>query len=171
VLELAQRALEIDPAFTNAHRHVLDATWVMGDLEAFEKADAAAEAYLGVLGINRKSVEYHIAHGDMAAARAELDEQVVQVRSGEFSAAWAAMTAVSLEDFDTAGNMLLQAYEEKDGTWTFPLQVRLPEQAPDSKPWQEFWSKPGPARLAELRRKNGFNPKVPTFGSAAGQTP
>jgi hypothetical protein len=37
----------------------------------------------------------------------------------------------------------------------------LPEQAPDSEPWQAFWKLPGPARFAELRRKNGLDPNPP----------
>ena len=72
-------------------------------------------------------------------------------------------------DFDTAGELLLQAYEEKDGTWIFPIYMRLPEQAPDSKPWQEFWRLPGVAELAELRRSHGFSPVAPGFGEGASQ--
>jgi hypothetical protein len=60
---------------------------------------------------------------------------------------------------------LLQAYREKDGRWTSPMFIRLPEQAPDSEPWQEFWSQPGLPELAKLRRSNGLKPHVPTLGS------
>jgi hypothetical protein len=73
--------------------------------------------------------------------------------------------AVQLGDFDAAGQLLLKAVEQKDGRWTFPLWVRLPEQAPDSEPWQEFWSLPQVQDLVELRRKNGLSPQVPALGS------
>jgi hypothetical protein len=43
----------------------------------------------------------------------------------------------------------------------------LPEQAPDSEPWQEFWRQPGVKELAELRRSYGFNPQAPGFGDGA----
>ena len=72
-----------------------------------------------------------------------------------------------LGDYDRAGEMLMQAYREKDGTWVFPTWVRLPEQASDSEPWQEFWRQPGVKQLADLRRRNGLHPHPPTFGSGA----
>ena len=171
VLELAQRALEIDPAFLSAYRHVLDATWALGDLDEFDKAEAATASVMGDPGTNRIWVESSVAHGDLEAAKEELELISELARNGKYAAVRVANAAVALEDFDTAGKMLLQAYAEKDGTWIFPLRIRLPEQAPDSQPWQEFWSKPGPARLAELRRKNGFYPHAPTFGGAAGEAP
>lgn len=60
-----------------------------------------------------------------------------------------------------------KALREKDGRWTYPLFIRLPGQAPDSEPWQEFWHQPGPKRVAELRQANGFSPQAPTFGVGA----
>jgi hypothetical protein len=47
--------------------------------------------------------------------------------------------------------------------------MRLPEQAPDSEPWQEFWHQPGIEELVELRRENGLNPVAPGF--AEGKQP
>ena len=66
-----------------------------------------------------------------------------------------------------AGEMMLNAYDKEIGNWTFPMYIRLPEQAPDSEPWQKFWSLPEPARLAEVRRANGLNPHFPAFGEAS----
>jgi hypothetical protein len=88
-------------------------------------------------------------------------------RTGQLPASSVAPDAAVFGNFDIAGEMLLQAYKEKDGTWLFPIWVRLPEQAPDSEPWQEFWRQPGVSELAELRRKNGLNPHPPSFGSGA----
>ena len=105
----------------------------------------------------------------MQEARAILERRTQQVRSGEALASVVAFEAVDIGDFDIAGEMLLQAFEEKDGTWSFPILIRLPEQAPDSKPWQEFWSKPGVAELAEIRRSHGFDPVAPGFGSGMKQ--
>ena len=59
---------------------------------------------------------------------------------------------------------MLKAYKENDGRWIYPLWARLPEQAPDSEPWQEFWGQPGVQDLVELRRSNSLNPVVPGMG-------
>ena len=105
----------------------------------------------------------------MQQAQASLERRTQLVKSGKALASAVAFEAIDLKDFDTAGELLLQAFEEKDGTWSFPLLIRLPEQAPDSKPWQEFWSKPGVSELAEIRRSHGLNPVTPGFGSGMKQ--
>jgi hypothetical protein len=76
-------------------------------------------------------------------------------------------SAIQLGDFDIAGQLLLNALEQKDGRWSYPLFVRLPEQAPDSAPWQKFWSQPEVQGQVELRRKNGLDPHAPLMGSGA----
>ena len=94
-------------------------------------------------------------------------QRIQLVKTGQMPASLVAVDAVLLGDFDSAGELLLKAYHEKDGRWTFPQLIRLPEQAPDSAPWQEFWRQPGASALAELRRNNGFDPNVPLAGSGA----
>ena len=96
-----------------------------------------------------------------------LQAGVRAAKAHQARAALVAVDAVLLGDFDTAGEMLLQAYRDKDGTWIFPHWVRLPEQAPSSEPWQAFWRQPGVKELADLRRSNGLDPNPPTFGSGA----
>ena len=88
----------------------------------------------------------------------------MSIQSNELLAGGIAFDAVMVGDFDTAGEMLLQAYRHQDGIWLFPVWIRLPEQAPDSEPWQEFWRQPGVSEIAEIRRKNGLNPHAPGFG-------
>ena len=90
-------------------------------------------------------------------------------KEGKVDAVGVATLAVQHGDFDIAGELLLLANTNKDGTWIFPLFVRMPEQAPDSAPWQEFWNLPGSARMAEIRRANGMPAHYPAFGEAAKQ--
>ena len=115
------------------------------------------------------SLMIHIGNGNEQQAHAYMQRQAQLAKSGEAWASGVANLATVLGDFDLAGEMLLQAYREKDGTWSFPAYIRLPEQAPDSAAWQEFWSKPGVAALAELRRGYGFNPVAPGFGDGVKQ--
>jgi len=53
----------------------------------------------------------------------------------------------------------------------YPFVIRLPEQAPDSEPWQVFWGQPGVAELAEIRRSHGFSAEIPAFGGGAKRRP
>ena len=110
------------------------------------------------------ALKLHIANGNQEEAQAALEGMVQLAKSGKTQASSVAPEAVVLGDFDTAGELLLQAYEENDGTWIFPAWIRLPEQAPDSEPWQAFWRLPGVAELAEIRRSHGLSPQVHGFG-------
>jgi len=109
----------------------------------------------------------HLANGNREWAALALEKNVQLANNGEMALIHVARQAIQMDDFDIAGQMLLKALEVKDGRWSYPLYVRLPEQAPDSEPWLEFWSQPGPKKLAELRRANGLKAHAPTFGSGA----
>ena len=110
-----------------------------------------------------------MAQGNRGQTEATLRQSVQLVESGKIAANFVATGAVLLGNFDIAGKMLLRAYREKDGRWIYPLFIRLPEQGPDSGPWQEFWRQSGTAELAELRRSRGLSPDVPGFGDSAKQ--
>jgi len=167
VIKLSNRSLALNPEFFHAHRHLIESYFFLGDIEQLEKMSDIIAALPNVPPDIPASisVKLSIAKGDMQEARASLERRIQQVKSGKALASVVAFEAADIGDFDTAGELLLQAFEEKDGTWSFPIVIRLPEQAPDSKPWQEFWSKPGVSELAEIRRSHGFNPVAPGFGS------
>jgi len=169
VIQLANRALVLDPDFTHAHQHLANAFFVLGDA-------ARLTAELQVIDSFPNSEVYHTegirlafdaANGNRLQAEKTLKKRVQLAKSGQLTATTVAFEAAIFGDFDTAGELLLQAYREKDGTWLFPTWVRLPEQAPDSEPWQEFWRQPGVKELADIRRANGLNPNAPTYGSGA----
>ena len=167
VIRLANRALSLDPTFFNSHRHLIDAYFFLGDIEQLDNVSSMLKAFPEVPSdISASlSIKLNIARGELQQARDILEHRTQLIRSGEALASVVASGAVDLGDFDTAGEMLLQAFEERDGTWSYPIVIRLPEQAPDSETWQEFWSKPGVAELAELRRGHGLNPVAPGFGA------
>jgi len=169
VIQLANRALVLDPDFSHAHQHLVNAFFVLGDA-------ARLTAELQVIDSFPNSEVYHAdgirlafdaANGNRLQAEKTLKERAQLAKSGLLPASPVAFEAAIFGDFDTAGELLLQAYREKDGTWLFPTWVRLPEQAPDSEPWQEFWRQPGVKELADIRRANGFTPNAPTYGSGA----
>jgi TolB-like protein/Flp pilus assembly protein TadD len=172
-VDLARRARGQDPAFSNGHRNLIAAYWALGDMTKLEAAIASARANIdlgrleAILG--DVAITLALARGETRAAVESIRQRLEQSRRGALNAVDLAFDAVSAGDFDTAGEALLIAHEENDGTWMFPLFVRLPEQAPDSEPWQQFWALPGPARVAGLRRKNGLGPDYPAFGEGAGQ--
>ncbi len=171
VIQIAKRALSLDPAFTHAHQHLLDAYFILGDVEkltqAFQTVESLPDGFTELIDGMRMALEF--ARGNTAQAESILSERVALAEANRLSAASVAFEAAQIGDFDTAGDLLLQAYREKDGTWIFPVWIRMPEQAPDSEPWQEFWNQPGVKELADLRRRNGLNPHAPTFGSGAKQ--
>jgi len=172
VIDLANRALALDPEFFHAYQHLLDAYFILGDEEQLMRTyQALQELFLGNPDDDfpEKQFMSSLIQGDLARAQEVLEHEVELVKTDAAFAVGVAYLAVRIGDFDTAGKHLMQAYREKDGTWIFPLNVRLPEQAPDSEPWQEFWRQPGVAELAELRRSYGFNPQAPGFGDGASQ--
>lgn len=171
VINLANRALELDQTFFSAYRHLVDAYFALGDIGQLESISRNLASVPGTPKEAKEvlSLMISIGKGNEQQAQAHLQRQNQMAKSGELWASSVAYSAVLLGDFDLAGELLLQAYREKDGTWSFPSYIRLPEQAPDSEAWQEFWSKPGVTELVELRRSHGLNPVAPGFGSGKKQ--
>ena len=169
VIRLSNRALELDQDFFSSYRHLMDANFALGDLDQLEIISRTLESMPETPPdiTAALSLLINIGKGKEQQAQAYLQRRAQLARSGDAWASSVAFDATSLGDFDLAGEMLLQAYREKDGTWSYPIYIRLPEQAPNSEAWQEFWSKPGVAELAELRRSHGFSPNALTFGSGA----
>jgi len=171
VLELTERALELNPAFDQAHEGRTAAYWAVGDLRQLELAlqtriSANKFPEAEELALRAK---LDMARGAPREARKNLLASFQLAMEGQANPVEIAFSAAVIGDFDMAGELLLHAYAENIGNWTFPLYVRLPEQAPDSSAWQEFWSLPEPARLAEMRRANDLNPHHPAFGEGASQ--
>ncbi len=168
VRELSFRALELAPSFQNALQHLVDTSFILGDVEQLEAAIAQSQA-AGVpeSRIVSARVQLAVALDDPDLMASGLQEVMDLVAQGKASFTRGAYSAVNLGNFDLAGELLLEAHESSDGTWTFPIYVRLPEQAPDSEAWQAFWALPGPAQLAETRRQNGLDAGAPGFGDGA----
>lgn len=171
VLELIDRVLTLDRSFTHAYRHLVDITFILGDTTQLAKAVETVKTLPEIPPFDVESFQYrlNLAMGDHDQVRKDFDRWIKMVSAGEATAVDVAFEAVAAKDFDLAGKMLLQAYAEKDGTWLYPLWVRLPEQAPESEPWQAFWRQPGVAELAELRRSHGFGPRIPESADGGDQ--
>jgi TolB-like protein/Flp pilus assembly protein TadD len=163
VLELANRALELDPGFLHALVQMTDVNFILGDQENFELAVHRLANASDVRNADLDAVrtQQFLMTGELDQARSFLEARLELAKRGETDPTLLAFEAVLLGDFDEAGRMLQMAHEQGDGTWAFPIWVRMPEQAPDSEPWQTFWNLPGPARFAELRRQNGLDPNPP----------
>jgi TolB-like protein/tetratricopeptide (TPR) repeat protein len=169
VIKLATRALALDPTFLSSYQHLADVNFILGNLEQHKRTLSEFSSIPDVWQSRVEGVKIQLllAEGTHAAAKKLIAQRASLAKAGKRPAADVAFDAVLAGDFDTAGDMLLQAYRNNDGTWLYPLWIRLPEQAPDSGPWQEFWSQPALKDLIELRRKNGLSPEAPTFGSGA----
>jgi tetratricopeptide (TPR) repeat protein len=166
-IALAKQARELDRFFPNAVQALGDSYYLQGDTASLEKLwREVNQSYSEdeTLQFSTVQVEYMLATQGGPSAKDHLDLSLGFLRSGQITSVYVAFDMSLFGDFDAAGELLLQAYEANDGTWTFPLYVRLPEQAPDSAPWQEFWNKPGVAELAVIRRNNGFAPDIPVAG-------
>jgi len=167
-IDYAWRSVELVPDFQNGLQVLMDSYYLLGDLEGLRQVERVARNSKGMtrsrlLGLQQLLA---LAEGDQERAAALWSELAELEAQGEISAAGPAFIAALRGDYDLSGQYLLKAHATGDGTWTFPIYVRLPEQAPDSESWQEFWALPGPARLAEFRRTNGLPPNYYGFGSA-----
>jgi adenylate cyclase len=169
VIELSNRALGLNTAYPHSHHGLIDSYWALGDLEQLELAIHAFINSNDMSEANQRNLLslVDLAKGDLEEARIKLLMNYQLAREGKVDVVKLARVAVQHGDFDIAGELLLMANANKDGTWIFPVYVRMPEQAPDSLPWQEFWNLPGSVKLAEIRRANGLNPHYPSFGEAA----
>ena len=170
-LEIIKRALELDGSFENSVYNFMRSSYAIGDLDAMRKQLAAVKAssefHPSLASLLQMWI--HVAEGEIKEARNILYQRDELVNRGELSAPTAAINGAFLGEFDISGQLLKQAVAEGDGTWQFPGLVRLPEQAPDSQAWQEFWALPGVAELAEIRRRNGFTAHIPEFGELKDQ--
>ena len=165
-MSLLNRALALDPTFLHALYNQGLAFYFLGDARQLERVfqtmSSLPNIQAGRLETLRNSLL--LAQGNLEGAEKALMQNFQMAKAGKMEAVFVATSAARMGKFDIAGQMLLQAYREKDGRWISPLFIRLPEQAPDSEPWQDFWSQPGLPELAELRRSNGLKPDVPVFG-------
>ena len=169
VLNFTNRALALDSKFLHALMYKSQAYYFLGDVEQLNRVMQVLETVPDVEPGRIASARnlQNLAEGNREWAELALEKNVQLANNGEMGFIHVARQAIQMGDFDIAGRMLLKALDEKDGRWIYPLFIRLPEQAPDSEPWQEFWRQPGPKKVAELRRANGFTPQAPTFGSGA----
>lgn len=168
---LCERALELDPMFMLAHYLLGDAYYLLGDSGELARI---VETFRTLPNVARERVlamenTLALAQGKRELVENALKDHILLVRAGNITSVFVAVNAIQLGDFDIAGNMLLEAYRKKDGRWIYPFWIRLPEQAPNSEPWQEFWRQPGARALAELRRKNGLKPSIPKFSEGVQQ--
>ena len=165
-LNLAKRALALDPSFSHAHFHVFDANYFLGNLNDLIAANQLMRSIwsLEENEVTGFDVRIDWARGNQEQAREKVRHMALMAKSGKTDIVDVAHTAASIGDFDTAGELLMQAYNKKDGTWVFPMWVRLPEQAPDSESWQKFWRQPGVSEIADIRRSNGLSPHTLQFG-------
>jgi len=169
VMSLTDRALALDSTFLHALMYQAQTHYFRGDVAPLKHAVQMIKSIPGIEPGRLASAQglLILAEGNRQLSENILEKNIQLANDNKMSFIHIARQAILLDKFDIAGNMLLKALQEKDGRWTYPLFIRLPEQAPDSEPWQEFWRQPGPKRLAELRRSNGFTPHAPTFGSGA----
>ena len=168
-LNLIDRALALDPTFLHALIYQAQAYYFLGNNEQLKRAMQVLETVPDVESgrmATARNLQY-LAEGNREWAELALEKNVQLANNGNMDFVSVAKQAIQIGDFDIAGQMLLKALNEKDGRWIYPLFIRLPEQAPDSEPWQEFWRQPGPKKVAELRRANGLAAQIPTFGSGA----
>jgi tetratricopeptide (TPR) repeat protein len=172
-LDLTNRALAQDPAFYTANQSKQEVFWRLGELQRFSDATTAfiESGGMGEYFKLTQLARIDLASGNIADAKSKILAAYEMVKRDEISPVRFAFEAVVHGEFDIAGEMLLKAYDAKLGNWTYPVYIRLPEQAPDSAPWQEFWSLPEPARLAEIRRANGMSPHYPKFGEHKERNP
>jgi TolB-like protein/Tfp pilus assembly protein PilF len=168
-IELSQRALALDPAFPHPYTYQFLAYFIQGDIENTQAIYEAARNQPGVPSKFFDSLGLWLEWGlgNTEPLRDSIRQNTAALETGNVTAVDIAFDAVAAGDFDTAGDMLLKAHADQDGTWLWPVWIRLPEQAPDSEPWQEFWSLPGVSEIAEIRRKNGLDPHAPGFGEGA----
>ena len=168
-LRLTNRALAFDSTFLHALLEQTQAYYFLGDVEQMKRAMQVLETIPDVEPgrmANTRNLQA-LAEGNRESAELALQKNVQPANNREVGFIYIATQAIQMGNFDIAGQMLLKALDEKDGRWIYPLFIRMPEQAPDSEPWQEFWRQPGPKRVADLRRANGFTPHAPTFGNGA----
>ncbi len=165
--ETALRILQIDPEFSRGYVQLANALLFLDDQQGIEDIRTRLEDIAPVFQAAGMSYEFMRAalQGDRPAMQQALEAQVQQVASGEQLPAGPVAEAILLADFDTAGRLLMLGLKEGKTGWMNTNWARLPEQAPESEPWQEFWQQPAPAALAKIRRSNKLSPHLHTLSN------
>jgi len=110
-IDLATRVLALDPTVMRAHRQLANAYFFLGDAEQLMQVTLAAYPEVPADILANESMRLNLARGDLQQAREILRTGVKGVKSGEVTAGAAAYHAARIGDFDTAGELLLQAYQ------------------------------------------------------------
>ena len=171
VKETALRILQIDPEFNRGYVQLANALLFLGDQQGIEDIHARLQnmaSFFQAAGISYEFIRAAF-QGDITAMQKALELQVQQVARGELVPDVPIPEAILLGDFDTAGRLLMQALEDGKSGWMNANWARLPEQAPESKPWQKFWQQPAPAALAEIRRSNNLSPHLHALAKSGAQ--
>jgi TolB-like protein len=165
-VSLAQRALKQDPLSVNSWTNLFDINYIRGNMEVLQQLELDAKRAGGQVAfdISNRMMRVKV-QNDPGLARGFLDQRLEDIATGRDGLPFVARDAAFIGDFDLAGELLLKAYKNKEGLWLFPFEIRMPEQAPESALWQQFWSLPGVVELAAIRRANGLDPHIPKFGS------
>lgn len=166
-LQFAQRAVDMDVGgIFYATQVLMRSHYELGDLASMRKVleDSRASGQFSDVFLNLLELPIHIAGGELELAQEIINKEVAKARSGKIPPGGISLSAAWAGDYDAASELLSQGLATGDGTWQFPALIRLPEQAPDNKAWQEFWSQPGVAELAEIRRSHGFSAHITRFG-------
>ena len=168
-LEYCFKALEINPILFYPNRELTQIYFARGNIKALKESYKKLESLSGIAEryLLWPQAQLLIAEGKLEQVDNLLDMALTSYRAGEISLDVPVSIALLLGQFDTAGEILLEADNKKVGHWLYPRFVRLPEQAPDSEPWQLFWQQHGVDGVAEIRRRNGLDPHFPSYGEAA----
>jgi TolB-like protein/Tfp pilus assembly protein PilF len=160
VSELAAEVRALDAAFFNILNLEFSARALAGDLERAKEIleYTSAQPSVSQARIQSMQLKFLFESGNREAAGKLLATRIEATVAGTGDASHVAVDAVWMGEYDTAASLLQTAVDNNDGIWLFPQVIRLPEQAPDSEPWQSFWSQPRVAELAELRKGHGLRP-------------
>lgn len=155
----ADTARGIDPTFFAAYEPKALALLFSGRFESAFETIALAENLVGKQDsfvMQALQCYANATAGQLDRAQENLNNLIDYHEKGYCLSSRIADCYVLLRDFDNAGRWLEKAFKEQDPHLTAPHITRLPEQAPDSVPWQLFWKRPEMAKLAELRRSIGM---------------
>jgi TolB-like protein/Tfp pilus assembly protein PilF len=168
-MKSARRALALDPEFDRATRSLVNSWYALGRADRIRELLGDGEDWRNSYQADQwySTLQLYAVEERDEAAEALLDHARELADRGLISSSWVAFNYASVGDFDMAGDYLLRAQERGETIWSFPGSIRMPEQAPDSASWQQAWSTPRAAALAEIRRRNGLNPFPPQFGEEA----
>jgi len=162
-LPYAEKALQIDPNYSNIYQVLVYILSDLGRLDEARDMIAIAEARGDdPFFVQDFKTRVAVREGDKQKAYSEINKLVALIEKGEGPSSWVTQYYFDIGDIEKGAEWVERAYREKDANFTTLIPAFLPEDYSSDPAFISRLELPGMKELFDIRRKNraaGNGPK------------